>query len=436
MNRDSARRWYILVLLTLVYVSNIADRYVISTLIEPIKAELRLSDSAIGFLTGTALALFYTGFGLILGAMADRTPRRVRMLALCTAIWSVMTAACGLAGSFGQLLLARIGVGIGEAGGTPASQSLMADLFPRPQRVLASAIFAIGAAAGSMMGSSVGGRLSDLYGWRSAFFCLSVPGIVVAAVVALTVREPARVGADATLRVVPSMGEALRFIRRRRALFHAVVGSTVCTFWTWGLLWWTPAFLARSYHLSVGEAGSLLGYVNGIGGTIAVIVGGSLLHRVGRRDPRWECWAMAAITVLGTVASLIAYSTSDQRLTTAMLWLFAPIGYLYLVPAFSWIQNLAQPRMRGIVCAVFLFGSNVANLALAPQLIGIASDIVAAHTMLGAESLRHVLVVGALTGFWAAYHFWAAGASMAADVQHAGDPSGRSAAAPRFIEGS
>lgn len=408
------RRWYVLALLTLVYVSNIADRYVISTLVEPIKSELRLSDTAVGFLTGTALALFYTGFGLPLGILADRTARRALMLAVCTAIWSAMTAVCGLAGSFGQLLLARIGVGIGEAGGTPASQSIMADVFPRTERVAASAIFAVGAAAGSMLGSGVGGSISDAYGWRSAFFALSVPGFVIAALVALTVREPPRLQ-DASMRA-PPLRQTLRFIVEQRSLFHVVAGSTVCTFWTWGLMWWTPAFLARSYHFTVGEAGALLGYVNGIGGTIGSLVGGAVLYRIGRRNPRWECRLMAAVTFLGTIISVIAYSTPKRDLTALMLWFFAPIGYLYLVPTFSWIQNLAQPRMRGLVCAVFLFGSNVANLALAPQLIGLASDMVAGHSTLGAESLRYVLAASAATGFWAAYHFWAAGRTMAADL--------------------
>lgn len=412
------RRWYVLTVLTAIYVSNIADRYVISTLIEPIKSEMRLSDSAVGFLTGTALAIFYTVLGLPLGALADRTPRRNRMLAICTALWSAMTAVCGMAASFGQLLLARIGVGIGEAGGTPASQSMIADVFPRSERILAGTIFAVGAAVGSMLGSSVGGAISDLYGWRSAFFALSVPGFALSAVIGLTVAEPPRVySGSSSLVAAPAIGETLRFIYTQRSLFHVLVGSTVCTFWTWGLLWWTPAFLARSYHLSTGEAGALLGYVNGIGGTAGAALGGWALYRVGRRDPRRQCWAMAAITVGGTVASIIAYSIQDRLLTTAMLWTFAPIGYLYLVPAFSWIQNLAQPRMRGFVCAVFLFGSNIANLALAPQLVGLASDLVSAHTVLGSESLRYVLAAAAVTGFWAAYHFWAAGGRMAADLE-------------------
>ena len=420
-NGDAPLRWYVLAMLTAVYISNIADRYVISTLIEPIKGELHLSDSAVGFLTGTALAVFYTGLGLPLGALADRTTQRNRMLAICTAIWSAMTAACGLAGSFGQLLLARIGVGIGEAGGTPASQSMMADLFPPAERVLASTVFAIGAAVGSMLGSGGGGTISELYGWRSAFFALSVPGFLVAGLVAVTVREPPRVRSGASAPAAPPLRETLRFITGQRSLFHVLVGSTVCTFWTWGLLWWTPAFLARSHHLTTGEAGALLGYVNGIGGTVGAALGGWLLYRVGRRDPRWQCWSMAAVTFVGTIASVVVYLASDTHVTVAMLWLFAPIGYLYLVPAFSWIQNLAQPRMRGLVCAVFLFGANIANLALAPQLIGFASDIVARFTVLGVNSLRYVLATAAFTGFWAAYHFWAAGRRMSADLERVGE---------------
>jgi predicted MFS family arabinose efflux permease len=422
IRNDLAHRWYVLLVLTAVYVSNVADRYVISTLIEPIKAELHLSDSAIGFLTGTALALFYTILGLPLGALADRTLRRGRMLAICTAIWSVMTAACGLAASFGQLLLARIGVGIGEAGGTPASQSMIADLFPRSERVLAATLFAVGAAVGSMLGSSVGGLISDLFGWRSAFFALGVPGLIVATIVALTVREPTRTHTGTEVRVVP-WRETLCFIVSQRSLLHVLVGSTVCTFWTWGLLWWTPAFLARSHHLTTGEAGAFLGYVTGIGGTIGAVLGGALLFGAGKRSPRWQCWIMSIITLLGTLASIVAYSTQDLHVAKAMFWCFAPVGYLYLVPAFSWIQNLAQPRMRGFVCAIFLFGANLANLALAPQLIGVASDIVAAHSADPRESLRAVLTVAALTGFWAAYHFWAAGERMPADLERMGESS-------------
>jgi Major Facilitator Superfamily len=178
------RRWYALLVLTIVYASNIADRYVISTLIEPIRLEFRLSDSAVGFLTGTALAIFYTGLGLPLGLIADRVDRR-KLVAFSMAVWSVMTAACGMTRSFTGLLISRIGVGIGEAGGTPASQSIIADLFPFSERALAYSIFALGAALGSMLGAVAGGAIAQDFGWRAAFLALGIPGVALALVVRL-----------------------------------------------------------------------------------------------------------------------------------------------------------------------------------------------------------------------------------------------------------
>src|ERR1700722_904041 len=189
------RRWYVLIVLTLVYALSIADRYVMSTLIEPIKADLHLSDTAIGFLTGVALALFYVTAGLPLAAFADRTNRRT-MIACALGVWSVMTACCGAAQSFSQLLLARIGVGIGEAGGTPPSTSLVSDYFPWRRRAFALSVYSVGASLGSMLGSRAG-YASDAWGWRAAFFLLGIPGIVLAVVLMATVREPKRGQLDA-----------------------------------------------------------------------------------------------------------------------------------------------------------------------------------------------------------------------------------------------
>jgi predicted MFS family arabinose efflux permease len=223
------RGWYALAVLTTVYIFNIADRYVVSTLIEPIKADLHLSDTAIGFLTGTALAIFYTGMGLPLGLIADRVDRR-KLIAVSIGIWSLMTAACGAAMTFTQLMLARIGVGIGEAGGTPASQSMIADIFPFSQRVIATSIFTLGAAAGSMLGSTAGGNIAEAFGWRAAFFALGVPGLILALLLRFTVTEPLR-GAhqSGAAGSVPSIGETLRFMRTQRSLVHVIAGATVVT---------------------------------------------------------------------------------------------------------------------------------------------------------------------------------------------------------------
>lgn len=416
----TVRRWYALAILTGVYISNIADRFVISTLIEPIKADLHLSDSAIGFLTGTALAIFYTGMGIPLGLIADRVDRR-KLIALSIAIWSLMTAACGAAHSFVQLMLARIGVGIGEAGGTPASQSLLSDLFPFSQRVLATSIFSLGAAAGSWLGSTVGGGLADTFGWRAAFMALAVPGLALAILTRFTVQEPARGTLDAVSSSgSASLSETLRFIRTQRSLLHVLAAVTVVTYWGWGLLWWTPAFLMRTHSMTTGQAGSLLGTINGIGGALGIVAGGLLIHRLGRKDPRWQLWVVAIATVFGTIASIGLFLTTTPAMTTLMLWLFIPVAYLNIPPMLSLTQSLALPRMRGVSCALLLFGANIANLALAPQFIGILSDVFQARSSNPAQSLRAALLLNTLTGFWAVYHLWAAGRTLRADLDRAG----------------
>jgi MFS family permease len=416
------RRWYVLAVLTSVYISNIADRYVVSTLIEAIKAELQLSDTAIGFLTGTALAIFYTGMGLPLGMIADRVDRR-KLISISIALWSLMTAACGIARNFTELLLARIGVGIGEAGGTPASQSIIADLFPFSERVLATSLFALGAAAGAMLGSIAGGAIAQEFGWRSAFLALGIPGAVLALVVRFTMSEPRRGGStvgEAT-ESSPNLMETLRYIYKQRSLLHVLAGQTVVIFWSWGLLWWTPAFLARSHGLTTGEAGALLGIINGVCGSVGIIIGGVLIHRLGRRDPRWQCWVVAAVTLACTFVSIAVYATPSRAAASVLLWLFVPAAYINLAPTFSLTQSLVPARMRALCCAIMLFGANVANLALAPQIIGLISDGFRRHTSAGRDSLRYALIVTAFSGFWAAYHYWAAGRDLRRDLAHAGN---------------
>ncbi len=407
-------------IITAVYVSNIADRYVISTLIQPIKADLHLSDTAIGFLTGTALAIFYIGMGIPLGLIADRVERR-KLIALAIAVWSAMTAACGATTSFVQLLLARIGVGIGEAGGTPASQSMMADLFPFSQRTLATSIFALGAAAGSMLGSTGGGLIAERFGWRAAFIALAIPGAAIAILMRFTTREPARGSFDIGSKDdVPTLSETLRFIGTQRSLVHILMAATVVTYWGWGLLWWTPAFLMRSHHLTVGEAGRLVGTISGIAGALGIVGSGLLIYWCGRRDPRWQVWIVGAATLLGTCASVGVYTAGGMPMASLMLWLFVPVAYLNIPPMLSLAQSLVHSRMRGLTCAVLLFGANIANLALAPQLIGMMSDALRAHTSAGAQSLRWALTANTVTGVWAAYHFFAAGRTLRQDLARAG----------------
>ena len=415
-----ADRWYVLAVLTVVYALNIADRFSISTLIEPIRLELQLSDSGIAFLTGVALALFYVTVGLPIAALADRANRR-NILAIAIALWSGMTALCGLAQNYSQLLLARFGVGIGEAGGTPPSTSILADKFPAAQRPMALTIFALGACLGAWLGSSVAGAAAERGGWRAAFLVLGIPGLIAALIVSLTVREPRRGqldAASASLRA-GTLAASLRFIATQRSAVHLLAGGSVATLWSWGLMWWTPAFLQRSHHMTVGQAGELLGRMHLIAGTAGTLLAGWLMGQRRAADPRHVARLLGWVTALTTIPSIIAYWVIPDRAATVLLWIFVPAVYFYIGPILGLLQNVVPAHMRVMACAILLFTANVANLVIAPQVIGWLSDWFAMSFGAGEESLRWALLLLAPTGFWAAWHLWASAATIREDEARA-----------------
>jgi predicted MFS family arabinose efflux permease len=413
-------RWYVLAVLTVVYALNIADRFSISTLIEPIRQELQLSDKGIAWLTGGALALFYVTVGIPVATLADRANRR-NILALALAIWSGITALCGLAQNYWQLLLARFGVGIGEAGGTPPSTSILADNFPPQQRPLALSIYGLGTCLGAWLGSSVAGAAAERGGWRAAFLVLGIPGMAVALIVWLTVREPRRGQLDA--RALPVAGgtlpATLRFIATQRSAMHLLVGGAVATFWSWGLMWWTPAFLQRSHHLTTGQAGQLLGPMHLIAGTLSTLLAGALMARRAAADPRYVARLLAGVTALTTIPSILVYWVASESAATVLLWIFVPAVYFYIGPILGLLQNVIPAEMRATACAVLLLLANVANLVLAPQLVGWLSDWFAASLGAGQESLRWALLLLAPTGLWAAWHLWASSSTIREDEARA-----------------
>lgn len=427
--RAPADRWYVLAVLTAVYALNIADRFSISTLIEPIRKELALSDKGIAFLIGSALAFFYVTVGIPIAALADRVNRR-NILAVALAVWSGVTALCGVAQNYWQLLLARFAVGIGEAGGTPPSTSILADKFPPARRPLALTIYALGTSLGAWLGTSVAGRAAEIGGWRLAFLVLGIPGVAVALIVALTVREPRRGGLDADPRrpepappgrpgIAAQLVLTLRFVRTQRSAVHLIVGGSIATFWSWGLMLWTPAFLQRSHHLTVGEAGTLLGPMHLVAGTAGTLLAGALMGLPAARDPRYVTRLLTWVTVLTTVPSVAAYAVGSERSAAVLLWMFVPGVYFYIGPILGLLQNVVPAGMRATACALLLFLANVANLILAPELIGALSDWFAASFAAGAESLRWALLLLAPTGFWGAWHLWKAGATIRADEARA-----------------
>ena len=408
-----------LAVLTVGYSLNIADRFSISTLIEPIREELHLSDSGIAFLTGVALAVFYVTVGIPIADLADRVSRR-NILAIAIAVLSGMTALCGLAHSYWQLLLARFGVGIGEAGGTPPSTSMLADKFPPARRPMAHTIFALGACLGAWLGSQVAGEVAERSGWRAAFLVLGVPGLAVALLVALTVREPRRGQLDHSPLAAPgTLADTVWFITRQRSAVQLLLGGSVATFWSWGLMWWTPTFLQRSHHMTVGQAGQLLGLMHLIAGTAGTLLAALLMARRAAADPRYVTRLLGWVTALTTIPSIALYWVQSREVATVLLWVFVPAVYFYIGPILGLLQNVIPAGMRATACALLLFIANVANLVLAPQLIGWLSDWFAAAFGAGSESLRWALLLLAPTGFWAAWHLWTSGATIREDVARA-----------------
>ena len=412
-------RWYVLIITMLVYTINIADRYVMSTVLEPIRLELKLTDGGINTLTGVSLGLFYVTMGIPLSWVADRYNRKNLLAASITA-WSAMTALCGMSQGYWQLLLARIGVGVGEAGGTPACNAIVGDYFPANRRPMAMTIFALGAPIGAWLGADMAGWVANLYGWRAAFLVLGVPGLVLAAIVYFTIKEPERGRLDAVSdSVAPTFIETLKFLRTQKAALHVIMGSGVSALWGWGLMWFTPTFLQRSYGLDVGAAGGVVGPIHLVMGIGASLLTAWLLSKPSYTDPRRIVYLLGSVTAVATIPSIIAFWTHSLPLATVMLWVFIPAIYFYIGPAFALGQNLAPPRMRAMFIAISLLVANVFNLIVAPQAVGWMSDYFAGPGGADAASLRTALLILAPTGFWAAYHYFAAAKYIVEDQKRA-----------------
>ena len=427
---SSLERWYVLAMTCVIYAINIADRYVVSTVLEPIRLELHLTDSGVAFLTGVPLALFYVTFGLPISWLADRSNRR-NILAVALIAWSGFTMLCGMSRTYLEFLLARIGVGAGEAGGLPPSSAILSDCFPAARRPMAFTVLALGAPIGAWLGADMAGAVAHAYGWRRAFIALGIPGLVVGVLVYLTIREPVRGRLDAaTGGPRPGMLDSLRFLWRQRAAFNVLMTTGVCSLWGWGLIWWTPTFLVRSYGLDVGAAGAITGPIHLVGGILASLGTAWLLSHPRMVDPRRVLWVLVAGVGLATVPSFLAFWTHTLWIAKCMFWIFIPAIYFYIGPCMGLLQNLAPNNMRSMFIAWSLLVGNVFNLIVAPQAIGLLSDWFAGGHGTDAASLRLALLVLAPTGFWATWHAYRATKTVIADQERAVGYSPLEAASP------
>jgi MFS family permease len=416
---SSLERWYVLAMMCVIYAINIADRYVVSTVLEPIRLELHLTDAGVAFLTGIPLALFYVTFGLPISWLADRSNRR-NILAAALVIWSGFTVLCGLSRTYWHFLLGRIGVGVGEAGGLPPSSAILSDCFPADRRPMAFTVLALGAPIGAWLGADMAGAVAHAYGWRAAFLVLGTPGLVAGILVYFTIREPVRGRLDAVSAAhPPAIFDSLKFMWSQRAAFNVMMTTGVCSLWGWGLIWWTPTFLMRTYDMNVGEAGAVTGPIHLVGGILATLGTAWLLSRPQMVDPRRVLWMLVAGVGLTTIPSFLAFYTHSLWMAKCMLWIFIPAIYFYIGPCMGLLQNLAPQHMRSMFIAWSLLVGNVFNLIVAPQCIGMLSDWFAGGHGADAASLRSALLILAPTGFWATWHAYRATKTVIADQQRA-----------------
>jgi MFS family permease len=414
-----AERWYVLLMMCLVYTLSIADRYVVSTVLDPIKNDLHLTNLGVSLLTGMAFGVFYIILGFPLSWMIDRYNRR-RIVAVCLVLWSVMTAVCGLARTAFQFFLARVGVTVGEAGGTPGANSLLSDYFPATRRAMALTVFSLGAPIGAWLGYNVAGTIADQHGWRAAFYALGVPGVLAGLAVWFTVREPRRGCLDSGKQgLAPSVETTLRFMWQQRSAVHTMMGTAVCALWGWGLMFWTPAFLQRTYHLSVGQASEVTQNMHLWGGGLATVATGWLMARSTMIDARRIVWVLAAGIGIATVASGVFYYTRDLALGKAMLWIFIPSIYFYIGPGFGLLNNLAPCHMRAMFCAMVLFLANLGNLVITPNVIGALADWFLTYHLSEADALRLAMLCIVPTGLWATAHLYLAARDILKDQERA-----------------
>lgn len=400
-------RYYMLGLLWLTYTFSVLDRYVMGILVEPIKRDLGVSDSMMGFLSGTVFGLFYATLAIPVAMLADRSNRR-NVVAASLFIWSLCTMFCGMATNAVQLALARIFVGVGEAGSTPPAQSLIADLFPPSERGKAVGLFASGGSLGIVLAFTLSGLIAGQWGWRWAFILLGAPGVLLALLMLLTTKEPRRGQTDPGGQkkadaVAPPFAEVLRFILGNRGLVH-LIGALILTTTTGSVLaLWVPAYLIRNFQVSEAQLGPALGLVIGVAGMLGAIAVGWVSDRVARKKPSRRVLIGALMQML--VWPCMAAALLSTNYNSALWLLVIPGFFIYAPVAVGWaiLQNIAPPRMRATIVGIGVLVANIGALVIGPQLVGLASDWLANGD--ATVGLRNALLLSGLLYPWAAFHY-------------------------------
>lgn len=414
-------RYYAVGLLTVVYTFNFIDRQLLSILQESIKADLLLSDQQLGLLTGIAFAMFYVTAGIPIARWADRGNRR-NIVALAIGVWSFMTAISGLVQNYVQLLLARMGVGVGEAGGSPPAHSIISDIFPPERRASALAFYSMGVNIGILFGFLAGGWLNEIFDWRTAFFVVGAPGLIIALIVRYTLREPIRGLSEqrqVETQTVP-FSNVLNLLMSRPAFKHMAFGAALNAFAGYSTSSWTASFMIRSHGMSTGELGTWLAMIMGFGGAVGVFAGGVIAERLARKDVRWYMW-LPALTGLICVPFMVANYMVAGAYTALIVSIIPGILFnVYLGNTLAMTHGLVGLRMRALASAILFFILNLIGLGLGPWAIGLLSDLLA--PTLGQESLRQAMLylLPAMMA-WSVVHFYLASRTLKEDLANAPD---------------
>ena len=402
------------------YTFSFVDRQILSILFEPIKAELALSDSELGFLGGFAFALTYSILGVPLAMLADRRGRK-SIITVSLAVFSTMTVLCGMASSFLYLALARVGVGIGEAGVNPASQSIVADLYPREQRSTPMSIIAAGAPAGTVLGLIGGGLVAANFGWRSAFYAVGLPGVVLAIVIAFTMKEPVRGNSDhATkgLRDAPKLGAVLAYMWHTPATRYLLYASTLSSVSGYGVNAWFPAFFMRTHELSISQVGLIIGIIGGGCGIAGALLGGWLFDRISNQhSTRAALRLLAAVLIVAYPMSLALFFASNLSIAIGFLLIPAMSSAFFLGPANALMQSLVSVRMRAVASSISSLVGNLIGLGLGPLAVGALSDLF--RSAYGEAGLAYALAIVASAGCLAAIAFFATARHVDAGLEQA-----------------
>jgi MFS family permease len=402
-----------LAMLTAVGACSMIDRTILSTLLEPIKREFALKDAQLGLVAGLGFAVAHALVAVPLGRLADRVNRR-NLIAACLLFWTLMTALCGMAGGFVSLLLARMGVGAGEAGGQAASLSTVSDLYPERRRATAVSVYYLSSPIGVMLAGSVGGIVAAAHGWRAALFVAAVPGAAMAVLLPLLGREPPREGVAARPAgtVVP-FGEVLAFIRSQRALMHLLAGLAVLSFTLSGLGAFAFSFFIRYHHMSLKVLGPIIGLTSGAVGIVVLLASGMTADRLALRDARWRLW-MLAVTVAVVTPFVVASFLVSGPAALPLYLMNLILMNVWTGPALATSQSLTPAPMRGTVAAIVFVIIGFLGFGLGPLIVGALSD--ALVPVSGHDSLRWSLILAASLNFWGACHLMLATRTLREDL--------------------